>query len=125
VDNYTQVKVAAENSKKARMAIEGDAARAIVLRELIETCVAAGGDPVRCMESAHKLPSAKDYKALNPDHWKGAKPGRSWLWWLGLGVVLVTVGGVTYYVFTRRRPAAPQSVSRQLPAPRRQDGWTY
>lgn len=116
---HAQVDIAAENTKKGLKMAEYQAARSIMMRKLLEKCIAAGGDPVQCLATAsNSLP--KDIKALNPDEWKSGK--RGFFFWLGIVGGLGALGGLTIWAI-RKKNSAPR---RQLPA-RRDDrnGWTY
>lgn len=69
----------------------------------VEKCVKSGQPYAACVASAGQaVPKdlAKLLEALLADK---PKPGKAWLWWLGLGLTITAVGGVIYV--WKRRPS--------------------
>ena len=69
-------------------------------------CVASATEAIGSTPAPES--TAELYQRIN----EGRRPKRSWLWWLGLGSVLVVGGVVAYQLYTGRR-----SSPRELPAP--------
>ncbi len=98
---YAQVQISAQNTEKGRKMAEYLAARGILLRQMTQDCVAAGGDPVTCLTAAQKgLPKTID--ALKKDAYKDPDKGWGFFTWLGVGVTALAVGGVVVWAVKRK-----------------------